>query len=48
MGKCFGSWAKILIDCNKPVAFFFVFLYIAISKYPKLVSNVDYWKVSIW
>ena len=32
MGKCFGTWARILTSCNRLVGFTFLLVYLAICK----------------
>ena len=39
MGKCFNSWAKLLVKYNRRVAVLFLIIYIALGKFTKKESN---------
>ena len=39
MGKCFNSWAKLLVKYNRRVALLFLIIYIAIGKFTKKEFN---------
>ena len=32
MGRCFNTWAKIIVKYNRRVGFFFLFVYLALGK----------------